>query len=134
MKYIIIFLVLIILLNCSHKVAPDFSWNHQRWVVVEMKGVSVQQSGGRKDAYISFEIGDKKITGNGGCNIFNGNYSVDRNTIHFTEVMATKMSCNDIDFENAFLSTLATVDHYEMRGNDLLLKRKKNTVLVLRSQ
>lgn len=134
MKYIIIFFATIFILNCSHKMAPDFGWNHQRWVVVEMKGVPVQQSGGRKDAYISFEIGDKKITGNGGCNTINGNYSVNRNTIHFTDVAATKMSCNDIEFENTFLSTLATVDHYEIKGNDFLLKRKKSTVLVLRSQ
>jgi heat shock protein HslJ len=44
------------------------------------------------------------------------------------------MSCNDIEFENTFLATLATVDHYEMKGNDLVLKRKGTTVLVLRLQ
>src|ERR1051326_7376967 len=133
MKYII-FLATIFILGCSHKIAPDFGWNRQRWVVVEMKGVPVQQSGGRKDAYISFEIGDKKITGNGGCNTISGNYSVDKSSIHFTDISATKTSCNDIEFENTFLSTLASIDHYEVRGNDFLLKKKKTTVLVLRSQ
>jgi heat shock protein HslJ len=99
-----------------------------------MKGVPVQQSGGRRDAYISFDIGNKRIDGNGGCNTINGNYTVSRNTIRFTDVIATKMSCNDIEFENTFLSTLNTVDRYEVKANEILLKKKRTTVLVLRSQ
>ena len=134
MKYLFIFFAIIILVNCSPKISPDFGWNHQRWAVVEMKGVPVQQSGGRKDAYISFDFGDKRITGNGGCNHISGNYSVNRSIIRFSDIVSTKMSCNDIEFENTFLSTLGSVDHYQMRGNDILLKRKKTTVLVLRPQ
>ncbi len=42
------------------------------------------------------------------------------------------MSCNDIEFENTFLATLSTIDHYEVRGSDLVLKKKKETMLVLR--
>jgi len=52
--------------------------------VVEMKGVPVQQSGGRRDAHISFDVAAKKFSGNGGCNQVNGNYSVDKKMIKFT--------------------------------------------------
>jgi len=132
MKYTFILLVAMIASECTPKLSPDAGWARQNWVVVEMRGVPVQQSGGRRDAHIVFEVADKRFTGNGGCNQINGNYILDKSEIKFTDVIATKMACNDIEFENAFLSTLSSVDRYEVNGNDLLLKKKRETILVLR--
>ena len=134
MKYLLLFFIAGVTFNCTPRLSPDAGWGNQRWVVVEMKGVPVQQSGGRRDAFIRFEVPDKRFSGNGGCNQINGNYSLDKNELKFSEVISTKMSCNDIDFENTFLNTLGTVDHYEIRGTDLVLKDRRETVLVLRSQ
>lgn len=134
MKYLFILIIAVISLHCTPKLSPDTGWGRGRWVVVEMKGVPVQQSGGRKDAFINFEVDQKKFRGNGGCNQINGNYSVEKNTIKFHDVISTKMSCNDIDFENAFLSALASVNRYETKGDDLLLKKKKEVLLVLRAK
>ena len=132
MKYILVLFIVVIGFNCSPKLSPDAGWGHQQWVVVEMRRVPVQQSGGRRDAHITFDVTTKKFSGNGGCNQINGNYNVDKNEITFTEVISTKMSCNDIEFENAFLTTLASIDRYEIIGTDLALKKKKETMLVLR--
>ena len=132
MKYSFLVIIIITAFKCSPKLSPDSGWGHQEWVVVEMKGVPVQQSGGRRDAHISFDVMAKRFSGNGGCNQINGNYSLDKKEIKFTEVLSTKMSCNDIEFENTFLSTLSSIDRYEVRGNDLLLKKSKETRLVLR--
>lgn len=134
MKYLFILFIAIISADCSPKLSPDHNWGNQRWVLVELKGVPVQQSGGRRDAYLDFEVGFKKFAGNGGCNQINGNYSLSKNAISFHELVSTKMSCNDIEFENLFISTLGSVDHYEARGNDLLLKRRQEVVLVLRTK
>lgn len=97
-----------------------------------MKGVPVQQSESRRDAYLSFEVNEKRFVGNGGCNQISGNYTIDKNLIRFGEVVSTKMSCNDNEFENAFISTLNSIDHYEASGNELFLKRKREVLLVLR--
>ncbi len=132
MKYLFILLIAMINFECTPKLSPDAGWARQNWVVVELKGVPVQQSGGRRDAHIVFEVGEKRFTGNGGCNPINGNYSLDKNEIRFTDVVATKMACNDIEFENAFLAALSSVDRYEVNGNDLLLKKRRETLLVLR--
>ena len=133
MKYLFILLLLVACLGCTPKLSPDSNWAGRRWVLTEMKGVPVQLSGGRRDAYIDFEAGEKKFTGNGGCNQVSGNYSLDKKNIRFGEVISTKMSCEDIQFENTFLSTLNSIDHYEQRGNDLLLKKKKDVLLRLLS-
>ena len=132
MKFIILAVVALSTVQCSNKLAPDAGWGNQRWVLVEMKGVPVQQSGGRKDAFISFNVGDKRFSGNGGCNQMSGNYTIDGRDIHFGEVISTKMACADIEFETAFLSTLNSVNRYEVAGTDLLLKDKREVVLRLR--
>ncbi len=117
--------------GCSPKLSPDSNWGGRRWVLTELKGVPVQLSGGRRDAYIDFDAGEKRFMGNGGCNQISGNYSLDKKNIRFGEVLSTKMSCEDIQFENTFLSALNDIDHYEQRGNDLLLKKKKDVLLRL---
>jgi len=94
----------------------------------------VQQSGGRRDAHIIFEAADRKFRGNGGCNQLSGNYSLDKKVIHFSEIIATKMSCDDINFENLFLNELGRVDRYEINGDELRLKRRQETLIVLRSK
>jgi heat shock protein HslJ len=129
MKYLFALVILVATVSCTHKLSPDANWTGRRWVLTEMKGVPVQLSGGRRDAYIDFDAGAKTFAGNGGCNQISGAYSLDKNEIHFGEVMSTKMSCEDIQFENTFLSTLNSIDHYEQRGNDLLLKKKKEVLL-----
>jgi heat shock protein HslJ len=134
MKYFFILSLIIVGLGCSPKLSPDAGWGRQRWVVTEMKGIPVQLSGGRRDAFIDFRIDEKRFSGNGGCNQISGNYTLDKNEIQFTEIISTKMSCEDIAFENIFLDLLKRVDRYEQKGNDLILKRKREVVLVLSSR
>jgi heat shock protein HslJ len=134
MKSLLIFSLILICAGCSPRLSPDAGWARQRWVVTEMKGVPVQLCGGRSDAFINFEINEKRFTGNAGCNQISGNYTLDKNDIHFNEVISTKMSCEDIAFENTFLDLLNRVDRFEQKGNDLLLKRKREVLLVLSSR
>ena len=134
MKYVSILLIALIGFQCSPKLSPDYAWGNQRWVLVELKGVPVQQSESRRDAYLNFEVAEKRFTGNGGCNQINGNYTLDKDDIRFTDVVSTKMSCSDIDFENTFLSALSSIDRYEIRGDDILLKRKQEVMARLRSR
>ncbi|HET9745149.1 MAG TPA: META domain-containing protein [Chitinophagaceae bacterium] len=134
MRTLLVFILGIILCKCSPKLSPDATWGRQQWAVVELKGVPVQQSGGRRDAHLVFNVAEKRFTGNGGCNQINGIYNLDRKEIHFTDVVATKMSCDDIEFENVFLYELGKVDRYELTDNELRLKRRQETLIVLRSR
>ncbi len=134
MKYLFVIAIAISLIQCSPKLAPDAYWGRSRWVLVEMKGVPVQQSGGRRDAYIEFDTEQKLFTGNGGCNQINGSYTLDKNSVQFRDVNSTKMLCGDMEFEKVFLAELANVNRYEIRGEDIVLKKKKNVVLVLRAR
>jgi heat shock protein HslJ len=135
MKKLFILFSVAIALNCTPKMAPDADWGRQRWVLVDMKGVPVQLSGSNRDAFIEFNPTEKKITGNGGCNRINGNYTIEKKgSIQFGEVLSTKMSCPDISFETTFLSTLNSVDHYTVEDNGLFLKDGNKVLLVFKAK
>lgn len=133
MKYLLIALIAFTTIQCSPKLSPDTGWARQRWVVVEMKGVPVQQSGGRRDAFLSFEVNEKRFNGNGGCNQINGNYSINKSDISFTDVTSTKMMCQDMAFESTLLTVLSSVNRYEINGADMYLKKKNEILLILKS-
>lgn len=99
-----------------------------------MRGAPVQLSSARKDAYIRFSPADKRFSGNAGCNRISGNYTLEKkNHIWFGETVSTRMSCEDIAFETAFLSALTSVSRYEIRDNALLLKNNGEIVIKLQS-
>jgi hypothetical protein len=53
MKYLFILIITVAAFKCSPKLSPDAAGGIKQWVLVEMKGVPVQQSGGRRDAHIT---------------------------------------------------------------------------------
>ncbi len=135
MKQLILFVGITGLFTaCSPKIAPDQYWSEKRWVLTELKGVPVQLSGGRKDAFLEFRWTEKRFSGNGGCNSINGTYTLERKEIHFGEVMSTKMSCPDIAFETTFLETLRNVDRYEMENDRLILRDGRKQIMVFQAR
>lgn len=130
-KILIIALVVSAGISCSPKLAPDSYWGDHRWVLTEMKGVPVQLSGTRKDAFIEFSPQEKQFTGNGGCNRISGQYALEKkDRIKLENVISTKMSCNDIAFETSFLSLLNEVDRFKMEENNTLLLKDGNDVIL----
>lgn len=130
-KSIVIGIISLLVIGCSPKISPDAYWGSQRWVLVEMKEVPVQLSGGSRDAFVEFIPSDKRFSGNAGCNRMNGNYAIEKRTrIKFSEVITTKMSCPDIAFETAFLSALNEVNRFESDGSTIRLKDDRKTLLV----
>lgn len=131
MKKLFLFVILVsAIISCSPKLAPDSYWGDRRWVLTEMKGVPVQLSGTRRDAFIEFSPSEKRFTGNAGCNRINGEYTLDKkDRIKLSNVISTKMSCDDIAFETSFLSLLNQVDRFKVQDNILLLRDGNDVIL-----
>lgn len=69
---------------------------------------------------------DSTVTGNGGCNIFRGKYSLRKdNVIFFGEIVRTNIACPDIDLERKYIDALAKADQYNLKGDTLSLDRGK---------
>lgn len=67
---------------------------------------------------------DGTVTGNGGCNQFNGPYTQDGTTISFGELSSTKKACADdvLTLEDQYFAALAASTELERSGDSLTLR------------
>ncbi|MBC8112710.1 MAG: META domain-containing protein [Verrucomicrobia bacterium] len=101
-------------------VAPDLKLNGT-WELNYILGRKIAFEGlyPDKKPIITFDVSNKKISGNTGCNNFNGKLNVVGNKISFAEPMAmTRMICQG-EGEKAFLEVLKSVDSYSVDENTL---------------
>ena len=67
---------------------------------------------------------DGAISGNASCNTYNGRYTVDGSSLVFTPLITTGLTCGDAanQQEAAFLAAMASVQSFEIAGNQLILR------------
>lgn len=104
-----------------------------QWNLTHLNGQPVRDS----KAFIELNIGNKKFTGNAGCNRMFGSVTANRNSIDFSRVGSTRMACADRDtmrLENEFIRTLERVTSYQTSGRMLKLFRGRRLVAQFRSE
>ncbi|MCD8166128.1 MAG: META domain-containing protein, partial [Bacteroides sp.] len=92
------------------------------WNIVTVRGKSVSSSMETKP-FIEFNVADKRIHGNAGCNVINGGYNQDggqSNSLRFTQVVSTMMACPELDLERQVLDALNEVTYYEFFPSGML--------------
>lgn len=131
MKNTLFVLILLIFASCRSDSFPSKKWYGKHLTLIEMMGNPVQTSGSPNDAHLIFNSANGIINGSGGCNRIYGQYELDRkNALRFSEVGATRMACQNIDFENRFLELLDQVRYYDFKDNAMLLKNGRKEVIL----
>src|ERR1041384_7891462 len=108
MKISVLFLALLALGAChsTHKSmgtasAPaaetpadaDPELRNKRWVLRELPGTALPQL--ESDIYLTFRIGSTSMDGFAGCNGISGKYELEGQKLKISEVMSTKMWCDN---------------------------------------
>lgn len=86
---------------CRH----NMQYLNGQWQVTDINGKGVND----EEANIFFDISELKIHGNTGCNFFNGSILIDPaqpNSINFSGMAVTRMSCPKLDQERLMLVAL----------------------------
>lgn len=116
---------------------PDRALRGTKWVVdTIVEGQTASSVPAGAEAFVSFD--DKEsFTGNTGCNGMGGTSVIDepRSTIRFSEVITTKMACEDdrMRLERAVLATLEGDVRYEIDADVLSLEGPEGRGLRLRA-
>ena len=94
------------------------------WKLITLMGDPLPSSSNSlKEPHISFNTGEKTLSGNGGCNNFSGSYeSIDTSRISFGPVISTKMYCREAKYETLFFDVLGRIDNYIIDGDTLILR------------
>jgi hypothetical protein len=66
----------------------------------------------RGEAWIELDSHSRRVTGSGGCNRINGDYSTGRDSLRFGRIVATMMACPDMATEQKFVRVLNDTRRY----------------------
>ena len=136
-KYILsLILVVVLMTNCdTSKKATDTNNNTNpemmdnqaiigiSWKLTTLEGQAVTSDPNQaQDIHFVLQE-DGKVTGFTGCNVFNGNYTLEEGMrISFSKMATTRMACPDLAVnEFDFLKVFELADNYTISGNTLML-------------
>ncbi|CAI2769102.1 META domain-containing protein [Flavobacterium collinsii] len=111
----------VVLISCNTSKTPKgdaVSTLEGTWELNYISGPRIAFDGlyPNKKPTISFDLKENRVSGNNGCNSFNGAFAVTGNKIDLTQPMATtKMMCKDAQQgEQVFMSTLPKITSYDI--------------------
>jgi len=106
-----------------------------KWNITEVNGEAISTQ--ENTPFMEFNMAEKKIHGNAGCNIFNTSLETDANDISALKIaqgMSTMMACPNMETESKILQAMTTVRAVKA-GTDanqmLLVDEAGKTVFVL---
>ena len=96
------------------------------WKLTELFGEPVITSEGGREAYMMLKKEDSRVTGNSGCNTFNGSFTMKPgNMISFSKTISTMMMCVNMDVESKLYQALEMADNYYSDGDKLVLNKAR---------
>ena len=106
-----------------------------KWIISEAAGEAIPD-GMEKQPFIEFNMAEKRLHGNAGCNLINGAFQVDDenpSAISFPQVISTMMACPDMEVEGRVLKALNSVRSFgKLAGGGVgLYDADNNLVMVL---
>lgn len=105
------------------------------WDITEVDG---QKLSAEPMPFIGFDVAQKRMYGNSGCNRMMGSFETDSlkpGTLKFGQVGSTRMMCPDMAIETAILEALNETRSFGMKDGKVCLKDANGSeVLVLKKR
>lgn len=93
-----------------------------QWRLASLAGESVEMTGGSGRAPTMHLLAGGDVSGFGGCNRYNGTYTLSDGDLSFGPIASTKMACPGVgDVERRFFAALSDTAGYRVEGGDLVL-------------
>lgn len=105
-----------------------YSLAETKWKLVELNGKPVEATTGR-DYFMNFDSKSGTFKAFVGCNNISGKYFMkSSNKVGFTNIISTRMACENMDVERNFFNNLQKTDNYMIEGEMLHLHIGKKAV------
>jgi putative lipoprotein len=94
------------------------------WRLTEVAGKPVAApAAGQPEAHLRLTAQDKRLQGNTGCNSMTGGYTLEGDSLRFTQIASTLRMCADTAaIETAFTKSLGETTDYRLSGDHLELR------------
>lgn len=107
-----------------------------KWMISEAMGSKVLSGTTDEQPFVEFNLSEKRLHGNAGCNLINGSFQLDDDTpsaISFPQLISTMKACPDMRVEDQVLQALNSVKSFgKLAGGGIgLYDADNNLVMVL---
>ena len=92
----------------------DPALENVRWQLTEINGAAPQGLPAGKNIDLVFEGASNTFGGSSGCNQCNGMYTTQDDLIKLQMMAVTKMACENMQTEQAWLALMEKIDHYAL--------------------
>jgi heat shock protein HslJ len=104
----------------KNDVADMAALQNKRWVLTRLPDTSFKARA--KDIYLQFQ-NSTNVVGFAGCNRVGGTFTAGAKTMSFSNMISTKMYCDNMPLENRMTRVLAETNAYLLSGETLELLR-----------
>lgn len=111
---------------------PQLRLEDKKWVLESIKNRKTFAP--IKGVFINFDAAKKTLGGNGGCNVFGGEYTVSGSKIDIKDVVSTMRACiedGSMNTEQEFFDALRKTNRFEITDSRLRLYRGRELLLTL---
>jgi len=122
MNRIIIFIALVLFgVSCgTSKSVTTEQLDNTIWHLKSITGLSDEENLSFKDATLSFSKDESSYSGNNGCNMISGKFSISQDKVIFGEGLSTRKFCQEID-EQKFHNVLNLTNRMQIKNDVLFL-------------
>lgn len=104
----------------------DFNLENKKWVLTKLMGQDIEDSKDAKIIFVMFNAKEAVVSGNNGCNLFSGGYTIESgNRIKIGNMMNTMMACDNMDQVTQFMGVLQKADNYTVVDGVLNLNKAR---------
>jgi heat shock protein HslJ len=94
------------------------------WRLVELNGRPAVTAGNANDPFLRFAVDSSRVTGNTGCNLLTGPFTLTGESLRFGALISTKRACVEQERnqqEGDFSAALSATMRYAVSGDTLTL-------------
>lgn len=122
------------LLTLSKRETPQVTVEslNGEWVIAAVNGAALEKMD--KTPFLSFNVAEKHVHGNGGCNVINGGFMQEEGkpaSLRFTQFISTMMAGPGMDVERKVLKAIDTVRSFTVKEDQSVALLDENGVEVL---
>jgi len=108
------------------------SLTETNWELTTINGKAADSTNYNSGLPVAYFSTDNKITGNGGCNRYNGSYNInEEGGINISQMASTKMFCPG-EGEGEYLKALESADGASVDKDKLVLFKGVDEILIFR--
>lgn len=137
-RLVLISVAVLVLVGCAYKGPKtdpgqgSTTLANTYWKLLTVEGDTIITPADAREAHIILRP-DYRVTGFGGCNAFNGTWQMEEDQLVVGPLMSTKMSCPQMNTEQALLSALDGPVIADIEGDILNIMGREGVELTFRA-